>query len=382
MSKDFCLSDGIVALRPIEESDTDFVWKLDLEPHPFDDNKMCPRGFVKSGFDKGYFWGDNSRVYIIELQQMDGGPVGVIGTRIHKKTSRVNIGTTIAARWRGRGIGTRAKRLISDYLYRAYSCHRLTADTSTLNVHSISSLKKSGFVHEGTARRDRFVHGEYRDYAYFSLLRNEFEEARKSWQLSGNTTPIEPREIDASDEPQYVIKGKLIQIRPIEPDHIPFISRLFSFAFSYNHQDLYSIDEMKKEHEGEDSFWGDKNRVFLIETHEGVPIGKVGLWEYDKQNKCVEVGTLIMPMDGRGKGYGTEAKLLAMGYGFDVWPLERIYAGTNQYNRGARCSLSRAGLRLWGVTTGVQMGTRVPAGAAVYSVTRDEWLSIREVRDA
>ena len=33
-------------------------------------------------------------------------------------------------------------------------------------------------------------------------------------------------------------------------------------------------------------------------------------------------------------------------------------------------------------TAGVQVGARVPAGAAVYSVTRDEWMNAREVRDA
>ena len=379
---EYLLSDGNVALRPIQESDVEFFWKLDLEPKPFDGNGLAAKGFVKNGYNKGYFWGDTSRVYVIELQQDDGGPVGVIGTKIAKKTTRIEIGTTIAARWRARGIGTRAKRLLVDYLYRAYSCHRITSNTSALNEPAIRSLEKSGFVHEGTARRDRFVHGAFRDYAYFSLLREEYEEARKSWQLDGNTAPIAPRAVTADEEPQYVIKGKLIQIRPIEPEHIPFITELFTFAFPYNHQDLYSVDEMKKEHEGEDSLWGDKNRVFLIETHDGAPIGKVGLWEYDKQNKCVEVGTLIIPLDGRGKGYGTEAKLLAMGYAFDVWPIERISAGTNQYNRGARCSLSRAGLRLWGATAGVQVGARVPAGAAVYSVTRDEWMNAREVRDA
>lgn len=383
MSRDFYLSDGVVALRPVEDSDLDFIWNMELEPKRFDDNNLIPKSALKRDMDKGRYWSEKSHVFVIELLQDDGGPVGVIGANIGEKTERIEIGTTVVARWRGLGIGTRAKMLLIDYVFRAYPCNRIESHTAVDNVHAIRSLEKCGFIREGISREKHFVHGRERDFADYSLLRREFVQVRKNWKLTGNSTPFVPRIPDETELPQYTLKGKLIQIRPVELENLGFISELFSYTFPYNSQEFCFEDEFKKEYENEDdSLWGNKYRIFLIETHAGDPLGMVGLFDYDVHNRCVEVGTLIKPADARGKGYGTEAKLLCMGYAFDVWPIERIWAGTNQYNRGARCSLSRAGLRKWSVVAGVHCDARSPQGAALYSVTRDEWMNERTVCDA
>lgn len=377
----YVLTDGLIGLRPIEKSDVDFIWRLELEPKPHDGIGLMPRSEAERRVEKGY-WGEKSKVFVIDLLG-NGKPesIGVIGSDMEDWKNGIEIGTTVTSKWRGSGIGTRAKVLICDYLFGTYPVERIELMTWTENGSARRSAEKAGFALEGISRREKFIRGAWRDFARYSILRDEFVPAKERFYSSAQET-IEPRKIPESEQAKEVLEGKLINLRPAGSEHMGFLARLFSNQWRYLHHELVTEDEMKKESEGEDSFWGEKNRVFLIETKDGEVLGKVGIWSHDERNRFAEVGTLILPEVERGKGYGTEAKLLCMDYAFQIWPLNRIWAGTNQYNRAARCSLSRAGLRLTHVFSGIHTGKRCPDGAALYDVTRDEFHGERSTPDA
>lgn len=66
-------------------------------------------------------------------------------------------------------------------------------------------------------------------------------------------------------------------------------------------------------------------QFIIIDNEFGNPIGSVFLKDIDEKNLNAEFGIFIGDDSMRGKGYGTEATKLILGYGFNVLKLHRIF---------------------------------------------------------
>jgi len=75
---------------------------------------------------------------------------------------------------RGRGIGTRAQRMLVNHLFRTTPVHRVEALTDTGNIAEQRALEKVGFRREGTLRGIHFRDGRWRDTVVYGLLREDF----------------------------------------------------------------------------------------------------------------------------------------------------------------------------------------------------------------
>ncbi|MBV7671973.1 GNAT family N-acetyltransferase [Streptomyces halstedii] len=74
---------------------------------------------------------------------------------------------------RGRGTGTRAQRLLAEYLFDHTRADRLQAWTDRANLAEQRALEKAGFVREGVLRSAVWRDGQWNDAVLFSLLRAE-----------------------------------------------------------------------------------------------------------------------------------------------------------------------------------------------------------------
>ncbi|MEU1707865.1 GNAT family protein [Streptomyces sp. NPDC005706] len=74
---------------------------------------------------------------------------------------------------RGRGIGTRAQRMLAAYLFDHTRAERLQAWTDCANLAEQRALEKAGFVREGVLRSAQWRGGRWQDQVIFSLLRAE-----------------------------------------------------------------------------------------------------------------------------------------------------------------------------------------------------------------
>ncbi|MEU1465113.1 GNAT family protein [Streptomyces sp. NPDC005727] len=74
---------------------------------------------------------------------------------------------------RGRGIGTRAQRLLAAYLFDHTRAERLQAWTDCANLAEQRALEKAGFVREGVLRSAQWRGGRWHDQVIFSMLRAE-----------------------------------------------------------------------------------------------------------------------------------------------------------------------------------------------------------------
>ena len=79
-------------------------------------------------------------------------------------------------RARGRGYGTRAQRLVAEYLFAHTQLNRVEAETETGNVAERRALEKAGFTQEGILRGACFRDGQWRDMVVYSMIRCDLKD--------------------------------------------------------------------------------------------------------------------------------------------------------------------------------------------------------------
>ncbi len=82
-----------------------------------------------------------------------------------------NIGISLAPDARGRGIGSRAQRLLVEHLLATTDVSRVEASTDVENVAEQRSLEKAGFVREGVLRSAQGRADGRHDLVVYSFVR-------------------------------------------------------------------------------------------------------------------------------------------------------------------------------------------------------------------
>ena len=130
-------------------------------------------------FEEDGFLGEAYGKLIVEVDGADG-PVPIGDVSWHAvdygppPTSQAwNIGITLDPEWRGYGHGTRAQRLLAEYLFETTLVERVEASTDVENMAERRALERAGFSFEGVLRRAQFRGGGWRDMALYSLIRGE-----------------------------------------------------------------------------------------------------------------------------------------------------------------------------------------------------------------
>jgi RimJ/RimL family protein N-acetyltransferase len=105
---------------------------------------------------------------------LDGAVVGAIGISQNSHGYKATIGYWVSAEARGRGICTRALRLLSHHALAELELQRVDLITDPDNVASQRVAEKVGFQREGVLRSHlRHPDGRIRDSVMFSLLPGE-----------------------------------------------------------------------------------------------------------------------------------------------------------------------------------------------------------------
>jgi aminoglycoside 6'-N-acetyltransferase len=172
-----------VSFRPIAESDFDYLWRWQHEPGvvewwgvPTEDREQ---------FRQDTFEPDLAPTWRFIIERT-GQPVGFI-QYYHDYPDTADswsagidiyIGEPDA---RDRGVGTEAVRTMLKYLFEVKRVHRVTIDPQTTNARAIRAYEKAGFRREGVMRHNDFMHGQYIDTQYLSILEDEWPEAQARW---------------------------------------------------------------------------------------------------------------------------------------------------------------------------------------------------------
>ena len=146
-----------------------------------------------------------------------------------------------------------------------------------------------------------------------------------------------------SDSFGSLFTGELVRLAAKQADDNPLFARWENDAeylrFSeYGAVRPHSVAELKRSDEHEDNHGNGRAFRFIFRTlADDKPIGAGDLWvDWNHRNAWLGIG--IGEADYRGKGYGTDAMRLLVGYGFRELDLYRIQLGVFRNNlRAIRC---------------------------------------------
>ena len=90
-------------------------------------------------------------------------------------------GFAIGSAFWGTGIFLECARLVVNFSFETIEVHRLEARSCVRNSRGNGALRKVGAVQEGLLRRSFLRNGEYLDQALWSILREDWRQAKAVW---------------------------------------------------------------------------------------------------------------------------------------------------------------------------------------------------------
>jgi RimJ/RimL family protein N-acetyltransferase len=173
------LSDGVVSLRPWRADDAaELVDALDGDDEVARWLDSIPQPYTAADANAWlsqtrHAWSDGAGCPFAVVDAATGRLLGGIGLRWNDRVNQVGeVGYWARRDARGRGVTTRAVRLVADWALRFAGCERLVLRADTLNIPSQRVAERAGFVREGIERSARFSPRQRRrvDFVVYSLL--------------------------------------------------------------------------------------------------------------------------------------------------------------------------------------------------------------------
>ena len=122
----------------------------------------------------------------------------------------------------------------------------------------------------------------------------------------------------------------------------------------------------------------DEGLTFVVRNLDGTLIGSSSYLNVDAANRRLEIGSTWYVTSARRSGVNSEAKLLMLGYAFDVLRCVAVEFRTHFFNFTSRAAIERLGAKLDGILRSHQV---LPDGSrrdtVVYSILDIEWPAVR-----
>jgi len=92
----------------------------------------------------------------------------------------------------------------------------------------------------------------------------------------------------------------------------------------------------------------DQQQFVIVRLKDKTPVGIISFHNMNALNRSVEFGIIVDP-DEQRNGYGTEATRLLCNYLFNYRGMNKVYAQTSAFNKGAVKLLEKSGFKKDGV---------------------------------
>ncbi|MCB0874995.1 MAG: GNAT family N-acetyltransferase [Solirubrobacterales bacterium] len=175
------IDDGVVRLRLHADRDLERVAAASLDPEVLRWTRV-PEGNDASAMAEWIGeWrsGPGSELHLVVVGADDDELLGAAGiVRFEQDERRCEIGYWLAREARGRGVATRAVRLLAGWIFASLEVDRIGIAAERENAASCAVAERAGFRFEGVLRSWLVIKGIPRDAAMYSLLRDEPPEPR------------------------------------------------------------------------------------------------------------------------------------------------------------------------------------------------------------
>jgi ribosomal-protein-alanine N-acetyltransferase len=180
-----CLSGSLVGLRELRASDAPALFSaLSSEQVA---KFSSPPPATLDGFGRFFNWAIRQRLagqYVCFAVVPHGSDtaVGIFQVRsLEPAFCTAEWGFAIASEFWGTGIFVDGAKLVVDFAFAVLRVHRLEARAALRNGRGNGALRKLGAVQEGVLRRSFMRNGEYLDQALWTILQQEWLEAKTVW---------------------------------------------------------------------------------------------------------------------------------------------------------------------------------------------------------
>ena len=113
----------------------------------------------------------HSELIIIENSKGVAGYISIHGLNEPRAEHKAQVSYGLHPDFRGKGITTKALKLVTSYAFKKYKLKRLEARCRTFNKASARVLEKAGYEFEGIHRKDLKKNGKYLDNMYFAYVK-------------------------------------------------------------------------------------------------------------------------------------------------------------------------------------------------------------------
>ncbi|KPJ62633.1 hypothetical protein AMJ44_15390 [candidate division WOR-1 bacterium DG_54_3] len=179
-----------------------------------------------------------------------------------------------------------------------------------------------------------------------------------------------------------MIEGKKVRIRALEKTDIDEIMKWVNDEeVKDNLLMRYPVSRYQEEKWIETALddSNQRNKVFAIETKEGIYLGGIGLHRIDWENRNAEAGIVIGKKEHWNKGYGTDAMMAILDFAFSQMNLHRVYLRVFEYNlRGIR-SYQKCGFKKEGVLRQDRYDNGEYHNTVMMGILRDEFKKLPNV---
>lgn len=178
------------------------------------------------------------------------------------------------------------------------------------------------------------------------------------------------------------LTGELVVLRPYREEDLPHlkeavddpeIGRLTGSVNSSDQVEEYPLDKLREWYATRNE-QTDRLDLMVVDRATGTCVGEVVLNNWDRGNETCNFRIMLGP-SGQGRGLGTEATRLLLGYAFEHLPLHRIELEVYAFNPRARRAYEKAGFVVEGRRRDALLYDGERVDAIVMSILRPEWLT-------
>ena len=166
-------------LRPARPQERDLLERWRREPaSEFDDFAGTATSTGTGGTGTGDLVTRDPGSGELVVTDGDDQPLGTVSWRPvrygpNAGSTALNIGIALRPAARGHGHGTRAQRMLVEYLFAQFPVVRVEAATDVDNLAEQQALERAGFVREGVLRQAQERRGTRHDLVSYSRLRTD-----------------------------------------------------------------------------------------------------------------------------------------------------------------------------------------------------------------
>jgi len=181
-----------------------------------------------------------------------------------------------------------------------------------------------------------------------------------------------------------VLTGEKVRLRPFAEDDASTIAEILEdpevIRFTFEPSGELTPERLRSWY-GSRFAQTDRLDLAVTDRATGELVGEVVLHEWVPAHRSCTFRTLIGPR-GRGRGLGTEATRLIVGYGFEQLGLHRMALGVYGHNHRARRVYEKAGFVVEGVRREAALRGGEWVDEVLMAVLDHEWLVHRGYPDA